>query len=562
MGYFPGHAGEVPAAVVEYVAQQVGVSQKLWPEYPWQGRTIEYHRAQIRSLLGFREPTVADGTALTAWLTEQVGACDRHLERLKMALLEQCRSQKIEPPAPDRLERMVRSAIRTYDEKLCETVCQRVTPETCTRLRALLLPSRVALETEAPLVPAVLQELRADPGPASLETVQQELDKLDRVRALQLRADLFVSVPPKVLQSYRQRAAVEALYELRRHPERLLITLLAAYGYVRGQDLTDRLVGLLLDIVHHIATKAESRVEQRLMEELKRVVGENGLLFCLAEAALEHPEGIVKEVVYPVVSEQALRDLIKESQSTGPAYRQQVQTVMRNSWRSHYRRLLPRLLDTLEFRSNNDRHRPIIRALALLKKYADSKARSFPPDEDAPLNGIVRGPWEDAIYDEGKKGTQRINRVTYEICVLQALRDRLRCKEIWVVGANRYRNPDDDLPADFDAQRDVYYAALHLPQDEKLFIGTLRQELEEGLRTFNQELPASKHVHLVDKRGRWISLSPLEAQDEPENLAAMKAELIERWRMTSLLDIFQGSRFAHPLHRRVSQRHSSRESGP
>jgi hypothetical protein len=41
--------------------------------------------------------------------------------------------------------------------------------------------------------------------------------------------------------------------------------------------------------------------------------------------------------------------------------------------------------------------------------------------------------------------------VTYEICALQALRERLRCKEIWVVGANRYHNPDDDLPADFDA---------------------------------------------------------------------------------------------------------------
>lgn len=539
MGCFPCYAGEVPAPVVEHVAQQVGVSPKLWPDYPWQGRTIEYHRAQIRSLLGFREPTVADGVALTAWLTEQVGAYDRHLERAKMALLERCRSQKIEPPAPDRLERMVRSAIHTYDEKLCEVVCRRVTPETRARLRALLLPSRVAPQTEAPLVPAVLQELRADPGPASLETVQQELDKLDRVRTLQLPADLFASVPPKVLEGYRQRGAVEAVYELRRHPEPLLMTLLAAYCHVRGQDLTDTLVDLLLDIVHHIATKAESRVEQRLMEELRRVVGKNGLLFRLAEATLEHPEGIVKEVVYPVVSEQTLRDLVKESESTGPAYRRQVQTVMRNSWRSHYRRLLPRLLDTLEFRSNNDRYRPIIRALALLKKYSDSKARSYPPGEDVPLDGIVRGPWEDAIYDEDKKGTQRINRVTYEICVLQALRDRLRCKEIWVVGANRYRNPDDDLPADFDAQRDVYYAALRLPQDEKVFIGKLRQELEEGLKTFNQELPANKHLHLVDKRGHWISLSPLEAQAEPENLAAMKTELIERWPMTSLLDIFK-----------------------
>jgi hypothetical protein len=33
------------------------------------------------------------------------------------------------------------------------------------------------------------------------------------------------------------------------------------------------------------------------------------------------------------------------------------------------------------------------------------------------------------------------------------LRERLHCKEIWMVGANRYRNPDEDLPTDFEAQR-------------------------------------------------------------------------------------------------------------
>jgi Domain of unknown function (DUF4158) len=50
----PAHAGEVPAAAVEHVAQQVGVPYERWPEYQWQGRTIEYHRSQIRFLLGFR----------------------------------------------------------------------------------------------------------------------------------------------------------------------------------------------------------------------------------------------------------------------------------------------------------------------------------------------------------------------------------------------------------------------------------------------------------------------------------------------------------------------------
>ena len=47
------------------------------------------------------------------------------------------------------------------------------------------------------------------------------------------------------------------------------------------------------------------------------------------------------------------------------------------------------------------------------------------------------------MVEKDAEGRQRVNRITYEICVLEALREKLRCKEIWVVGADRYRNPDE-----------------------------------------------------------------------------------------------------------------------
>jgi TnpA family transposase len=46
------------------------------------------------------------------------------------------------------------------------------------------------------------------------------------------------------------------------------------------------------------------------------------------------------------------------------------------------------------------------------------------------------------------------------------LRDKLRCKEIWVQGANRYRNPDEDLPTDFEQKREAYCQALNQPLGE------------------------------------------------------------------------------------------------
>jgi hypothetical protein len=56
-------------------------------------------------------------------------------------------------------------------------------------------------------------------------------------------------------------------------------------------------------------------------------------------------------------------------------------------------------------------------------------------------------------------------RMVYEICTFQALRDQLRCKEVWVVGAEKWRNPAQDLPLDFEERRIEHYGALRKPLD-------------------------------------------------------------------------------------------------
>lgn len=68
----------------------------------------------------------------------------------------------------------------------------------------------------------------------------------------------------------------------------------------------------------------------------------------------------MRDVVFPVVGEQTLQELVKEWKATGPTYRLTLRAVIRNAYRGHYRRMVPRLLATLDFRSNNDRHRPVM----------------------------------------------------------------------------------------------------------------------------------------------------------------------------------------------------------
>jgi hypothetical protein len=83
-----------------------------------------------------------------------------------------------------------------------------------------------------------------------------------------------------------------------------------------------------------------------------------------------HPDGIVREVIFPALSEQTL---VKKWHATSPLSSRPVQAVIRSSYRSHDRRMLARLLQTLEFRSNNTLHRPLIHAPELLTQYAQSR---------------------------------------------------------------------------------------------------------------------------------------------------------------------------------------------
>ena len=340
---------------------------------------------------------------------------------------------------------------------------------------------------------------------------------------------------------YRRRVTAEAPYELRRHLQAARLTWLAAFGHLHGRTLTDDLADLLIETIHHIGARAERRVERELLDDVKRVAGKQNLLFDLAGAVLEQPDGIVRDVVFPVVGEQTLRDLVKEAKATGPSYRTTLRTVIRNSYKGHYRRVVPEILQHLEFRSNNAHHRPIIEALDLLKRYAGTRLQTFPAEEPVPIQGIVPGLWREAVVEKDGKGRQRINRITYEICVLEALRDKLRCKEVWVVGANRYRNPDEDLPADFEVRRTPYYEALKLPLEADRFIADLQAEMREALQVLDAGMPGNRRVRIDHKRGKdaWITVTPFDPLPEAPNLTAVKAETVATWPMTGLLDMLK-----------------------
>ena len=540
-GRFPYNAHEVPDPVIDYVARQVGVPASEYLAFNWRNRNSSYQRQDIRAYCGFREFSVDDAELLTVWLCQTVVPREARPGAVLEATMAWLRQNGIEPPSPGRLQRFVDAAERQYETNLCQRIHKGLNADQQTALEALLKPvALVDAETEPPegLRPqaSLLHSLRTNSEKREVESVSEQIEKLRLLRGLKLPGLLFSQVAPHFLTRYRERASTASPSHFRTQAPEVRLTLLSAFCVARMMELTDALVTHLMDMVHHIHVKAERRVERTFVAEFRRVHNKDTVLKQLLEAALGNPDGTVREVIFPVVSEQVLKDLLRDYREKGN-FREQVHTVVRGTYRSHYRRMIPWLLTELDFRSNNSRHQPVIDALSLLKRHVDSSARIYPPEETIPVGGVIDRNLRDLILEMGPDGGTRVNRVNYELCVLSALRDALRSREIWVVGAAQYRDPDHDLPQDFEDQKASYFLALGQPQEADVFVQGLDQRLRDALVMLHDGLPKNNDVQVVERDDGRFVLTPLAPQPEPPFYDTLKSEVGRQFWNTLLLDV-------------------------
>ena len=537
---FPNNRKDVSYDIVRYIAKQLNLNPRLIKNYSWKGRNIKYHKAQIRDLLGYAEPTAEDAGKIIKWLYEN-HICDDK-ERIKVLIYKRFRNLKIEPPKEDRIERIAASAVNCWEEDFYNGIYNRISrqsiPVMDSFIKELMKYENVDENLKEGIV--TFSELKANPGRISVDTVFKEIKKLLAINKIGLPDDFLNDVPQRLIKKYSQRAASEIISELRRHPESVRYTLLAIFFWQRGREITDNLAELLNQIIHKIGTRAEVKVNKELLRDFKKVSGKYNILCKIAEKSLEVPDGIVREVIYPVADKEILANIVKELKNTNSVYQAKVFSVMKNSYSRHYRQILPKLLDILEFRSNNETHQPVISALNVVRKFMTSNKKHLLLSDGIPIEGVIQNKWKSALIEKDKNGNEVISRLNYEMSVLQALREGLRCKEIWIVGADKFRNPEEDLPADFNEKRDEYYAELNLPKDPEHFISGLKEKMINALNKLNRNIPRNKKVNIShNKNKKNITLSPFNPQIEPQNISGLKAEIMKQWPMINLLDILK-----------------------
>jgi len=271
--------------------------------------------------------------------------------------------------------------------------------------------------------PDVLASIKTDPGNVSLASMLTEITKLEAVRAIGLSATLFTGIGPKVVTTWRARAAVESPSHLRRHAQPVRLALSAALLYQRQREITDTLVELLNACVHKINAHAEKEVTEEFVRQYQRIRNKDAMLQRVAEVSLESPTEPVRKVIYPVMGGEAgLTELVREYRARRAYERDKRRGVFKSSYTNHYRAGLIKLLQVLEFRSNNTEHQPVLDGLKLILRYAEAKTTFYPRGETVVLDGVLKEDWREFAVTADHRGRPRVVRHVYECCVLIALR--------------------------------------------------------------------------------------------------------------------------------------------
>lgn len=518
---FPADRSDLDPDVIAYVADQIGATDDL--SYSFSSDTARRQRAGILDFLGFRRASDRDRANLQAWMIEQLGGQDLNLAGWIERGFDQARQMGLFVPSDKIMERLARAARRDFRDGFLMRVGALLHAETIEQLEWVLLE---------PLANTGFQRLKDDVGAATLESVLLAARKVSFVDGLDLPMAVLDRVERGWIARLARQVEGETASEMRRHAPEKRLGLLAVYLMHRRSQLIDGLIDLLLEVVHRLGTRSRRKVIQGIAADIGAVHGKERLLVEIAMAALDHPEGRIEDVIFPIAGAGKLRAVIDAHRAKG-TLDTRIQQTMRNSYASHYRRMLPPLLRALRFRSNNAMWHPILSALDQIIRFAEA-GRRVVSEDDTPA-GIFPGKWRNTVIEENG----RVNVVSFELCVLTQLRERIRAKEIWIEGADRYRNPDDDLPGDFAERRDDYYADLRLPQDSKGFVARVKADLEQELFLLNARLPDNDKVRLRWSGENRISVTPLAPVTEPPGLAALKSEVARVWPMTGLLDVLK-----------------------
>jgi len=529
LGFPPRRKEDVPLIIVTWISQQLNVDPKEYEKYQWKSRLWDMHLASIREFTGFRPGNEEDFQSVVQYLVDE-GKSYPSRSKMYAGAIVRCRDLRLELPAEKELQRLASSTWQQYLNTICQKISDRLAPDIQGKMDECLEPSKDKDRYEW---------MKALPGKAGMKTLLGEISRLQFVIIFGIKSNQhFRDIPDEVLKLMRERAAPEGAYQMKRHPAHIRYAFLSALLHYRQMELTDNILDIFLQLIKGIENKTDKKLEKELISSIQAVYKKKEVLYKLAKASTENPQGTVENVVFAAVGKDILFQIVEEFEGRELRYENTQIKEKKRRYTGNYRKMMKPILETLVFRASNPVRQPIIDGIDLVRRYLITKHTYYPEAERIP-EALLIDSWEE-LYDEDDRGNPRINKHYFELCVLHKLEKALKNKEVWVEGSYRYRNPDRDLPMDWAERWNIYCNKHRIPTRAEDFIEPIREELTSALERANEFFSEKQEVYIYypgnGERGLFHIPKIVQGPEHPI-LQELKQKTMDRWGILDLADI-------------------------
>ena len=541
LGYFKMYM-KFPASNEDLVSQKFmsQISDELnidfvdIANFDWGGRLAKRFRYQIRNYLGYREATDSDAKEFMKHLMTEI--LPRHPSHALLA--EQIKTyfqqQKIEIFKDSQLDRHINSAKYQFEQQLFQSVDDYLNAEH----RDLI--DKVLTETNESSEDGIIElsELKKDIPGARLKHVSYAIDRIELLSKIRIPEHVFANIDRKILLEYYDRVMALSPSNIVKFSTTAKYVVMAIFFHIKKEMMVEGLADTFIKLVHRIRKKAEKYVDNNLRKEIKRVEGKLDILEKIAVASVNNPKSAIEDKIYSEISKDKLLELIADLKKRGKWYQQQIQEKIHATYVHGNRKVLLSILDILPLKADHADYKPILKAVNFIKKHCgESDSENY--IAIAPLDDIISANWEPMVVTQ-VDDKKTVNKYNYEIAVLEQLTSYLVYKAVWIEGSYRYRDPNEDLPKDFEQNKKAYYEMLGLPTCPKEFISQLKKLLNGKLESLNSSIVNNKLVKIKSSKSKKnISVTPSEAQKEPENIEAVQKEIIDKFSSINLIDILK-----------------------
>jgi TnpA family transposase len=530
---------DVPVRIVHHIATvaHLEVLRREIARYD-DSATRKRHLGLIRDYLHLH-PYGKAATPIVEEVMQKAALTQQDLADLINVGIEELVRQRFELPAFSTLKRVAQQVRAQVTATFYAQVGERLSQD-----------DRVALDQLWVIAPesttTLWQDLKRDPGRATLTHLQTWIERQHQLLALQWGQDALVGIPLVKVKHFAAEAMTLDAARMKQTEPHKRYTLAVAMLAVQSARTLDDLAELFIKQMTQMHHKGKAALAEYRLQTQPRT---DELVMTLREMVLAYQgEGDSSErfaAIAAVIGDQG-DVLVEQCEAHLRHQGNNYFALMQTFYKSH-RSTLFRLLEVLPLHSSTQ-DTALESTIQFLLVHRYSRQSHLPTmtlehsatDAEQPVHQLdlswIPSKWWALVTGQRARVPypETIHRRHFEVCVFSHILLELKSGDLYIEGSSDYGDYTRQLisQAEYEATIEEYGSQVGLPTEPKALVAHVQKWLTARAETFDDQFPSNAEVDY--QRDRLV-IRKSKSQIMP-GLAQLKARIAERLTPINLLD--------------------------